>query len=324
MKQMAVISLGLLFVAGGPAARGEFATVINVPPDAAPAAVGSDTQLNLGEGGVLPANFEAGAADGSSVNVEVNISGGLVDHHFFAYAGSVINVSGGLIKTRFWPHAGSIANITGGTFEKDFTLGGGSTTTLFGGVLPNELHALFRSEVHVYGGLINKFQAHEQADASFYGDAFFLDGIPIAGLIPGQPVTISERDVPFSGVLTDGSSFNYDLISAHVHDQGGPDVDHFHETAILTVTWLPATDFDDDFSVDGADLAILEASFGLDDAADANWDGISDGRDLVKWQRQLYLPSPASTRMHAIPEPTACALFCCAAGAVLACRRLFL
>jgi hypothetical protein len=67
--------------------RAQFTTVINVPPEVAPTSIGSDTQLNLGDGGEIGSNFDAGADDGSSTNVEVNIDGGSVGNSFSAYGG---------------------------------------------------------------------------------------------------------------------------------------------------------------------------------------------------------------------------------------------
>jgi hypothetical protein len=57
------------------------ATVINVPPDSAPSSIGRSTPLNLGDGGVIGTVFQAGNSDGSSSNVEVNISGGVAVVH---------------------------------------------------------------------------------------------------------------------------------------------------------------------------------------------------------------------------------------------------
>ena len=54
------------------------ATIINVPPEVAPASIGSDTQLNLFDTGSIQRIFNAGASDGSSTNVELNIYGGTV------------------------------------------------------------------------------------------------------------------------------------------------------------------------------------------------------------------------------------------------------
>lgn len=289
--------------------QGQFTSIINVPPDSSPASIGSDTQLNLSDSGTIPADFEAGASDGSSRNVEVNITGGTVEHHFFSYAGSTIYVSGGAIASRFWPHTGSTANISGGSFSGDFTLGNGSVTNIFGGVIENELHALLRSTVNVWGGDIAFFQAHEQAEASFFGREFFLDGVEMTQLTVGQPFTIPDRDVLFSGTLADGTPFSHSLISAHP-DQQGPDTDHFAFESILNVILVPTADFDYDGDADGNDLAMWEASYGVDNLADADGDGDSDGADFLAWQQQYTGSLALSVVSAAVPEPNLLILLC--------------
>lgn len=77
---------------------------------------------------------------------------------------------------------------------------------------------------------------------------------------------------------------------------------------------LAAADFNEDFAVDGADLALWTTNFGTLTLAtrmqgDANADGAVDGADLLTWQRQLAIHS-----MAAVPEPSALAIFALGAG----------
>ena len=301
-------------------ARGDFELVIDVPPETSPASIGNNTQLNLSDPGSIPDNFTAGAADGSSTNVEVNITGGTVGHHFFSYAGSIVNVSGGNFSHRFWTHGGSISNISGGIFGPDVTCDGNSLVNISGGQFDHEVHALFRSTVNVWGGNIGFFQAHSESRASFFGREFYLDGVEMTQLIPGQPFTIPDRDVPFSGILADGSPFSFMLISEHP-DQQGPDVDHFDVAAILTVTLLHAADFDSDGDVDEMDLARWEASYGVDDLADADGDGDSDGDDFLAWQSQYTGPLDAFAATIPVPEPQAAVLLLVAGMCAMSQRR---
>jgi hypothetical protein len=281
----------------------DFSTIINVPPQTAPASIGSDTQLNLFAGGSIPADFAAGAVDGSSTNVEVNITGGVVGPRFYSYEGATVNVSGGTIGLRFWPHGG-ITNITGGIFGPNVTFEIGSVANIAGGVFDYEVHAMFRSAVNVSGGQIAYFQVHEEGEASFFGTQFFLDGVEMTDLVPGMPMVIHERDVSFSGTLADGSPFDFELISAHPN-QGGADVDHFAHEAILTVTLVPPADFDNDFDVDADDLAEWEAAYGVNDLADADGDGDSDGADFLAWQSQYTGPAGELSAAVSVPEPAA-------------------
>ncbi|MEX0937924.1 MAG: hypothetical protein WDZ59_08675 [Pirellulales bacterium] len=97
--KLIVRSLLLAIVVLSAAARSseaDFTTIINVPPDTMPASIGSHTQVNVFDGGMLFDGFEAGAADGSSEDIEVNIYGGTVSRlgqpELTAYPGGVINM----------------------------------------------------------------------------------------------------------------------------------------------------------------------------------------------------------------------------------------
>jgi hypothetical protein len=68
-----------------------------------------------------------------------------------------------------------------------------------------------------------------------------------------------------------------------------------------------SADFDLDGDVDGDDLDVWTASFGVDDGADADNDGDSDGADFVAWQQQLG-SVPATPTAAAVPEPASAAL----------------
>ena len=70
--------------------------------------------------------------------------------------------------------------------------------------------------------------------------------------------------------------------------------------------YLPG-DFDGNGVVNGADLTVWQASFGVNGGADADDDGDSDGRDFLVWQRNLgktrnSLGSLAT--LSAVPEPS--------------------
>ena len=76
---------------------GQFTTVINSPPSiiGESQSIGSDTQLNVFEGGSVGSRFSAGALDVVSNNVEVNVFGGSVGDFFYAYPDSQVTISGG-------------------------------------------------------------------------------------------------------------------------------------------------------------------------------------------------------------------------------------
>lgn len=75
----------------------------------------------------------------------------------------------------------------------------------------------------------------------------------------------------------------------------------------IRVGLLPTldADFNDDTFVDAADLAIWQASFGVDAMGDADGDGDTDGNDFLVWQQTLAAPSGGTS---AVPEPASAAL----------------
>jgi len=116
---------------------GQFITILNIPPDPAPRAISSDTQLNLYAGGVIRYNFLAGTP--LSTNIEVNISGGTVGSMFGAYSGSTVNISGGSVGNYLYANDGSTVNISGGTVGSDFNAYDGSTVNISGGSVARRL-----------------------------------------------------------------------------------------------------------------------------------------------------------------------------------------
>jgi hypothetical protein len=158
-------------------------------------------------GGSVGSNFRA--FSGSTINVSggtvgrgltadnkstINISGGSITTDFVANTGSLINISGGTISN-LSARSGSTLNITGGTFVGVLSASGGSLTTISGGNAPTIIGASASSEINVLG------------------TKFVLDGIDItASLSAGQPYLVTQRDVPFSGLLADGSPFTISLL----------------------------------------------------------------------------------------------------------------
>ena len=99
-----------------------------------------------------------------------------------------------------------------------------------------------------------------------------------------------------------------------------PDLGAYESTP--EVVYLPG-DFDENTSVDGADLARWVAGFGMTAGAvhgdgDANSDGAVFGDDFLAWQRDVG----AAAAVAAVPEPLAVNLAIVALGALLAGTRV--
>lgn len=90
-------------------------------------------------------------------------------------------------------------------------------------------------------------------------------------------------------------------------------------------TYNPA-DFNEDTFVNGADLAMWKAAFGINANGDANNDNRTDGSDFLIWQRQFGSPpsdvAAGSGTLAAVPEPHACLLALTASAMLFStCRR---
>jgi hypothetical protein len=127
-----------------------------------------------------------------------------------------------------------------------------------------------------------------------------LDTEPVGDLDHDSDEGFVTSDIPFvpytsgySGVLTVGNV----LIPPPYGNDGEVTYDNF-----VLQTSDPA-DFDNDFDVDGADLATWKSAFGATAAGDADGDGDSDGADFLAWQRQYTGALPSVAALAAAPEP---------------------
>ncbi len=221
-----------LFVVSASSANGQpFTTVINVPPDPDPGLIGSDTQLNLFDGGSLGDQFFVGDKFVPASNMEVNISGGQVGRQFLAFSGSTVNLSGGAIGDDFTAFPGSTVNLSGGSvgyrfgvtgtlnmsggfIDKDFRPGTDSTIDISGGTIAEGgsfggFTVGFNSTVNISGGVLPKFTAFSSdvnisggnmgeitntsgSVLTVFGGEFEVDGVPVPGLNSiGDSVTLT-------------------------------------------------------------------------------------------------------------------------------------
>ncbi len=196
-------------------ALGQFTTVLNIPPDpnitGSFQSIGSNTQLNLLTGGFIGENFAAGARDGTSTNVEMNIFGGSVAMGFvalkstvnisggdvgisFGIGNSTVNMSGGWLRN-FNADDNSLVNISGGLVGH-FDSRNGTKVKITGGNIGGQNLARSGSTVDISGGQVGSFSAVDGgivnvASGAFVNGFFGEDG-SIFGLTGGNVGSIAR------------------------------------------------------------------------------------------------------------------------------------
>ncbi len=140
--------------------------------------------------------------------------GGVLDSDF-AVVGATLNIDGGVVGDYLEVSEG-VVNISGGSVGTNILALPGSVVNISGGSLGNLFRAFAESELHLHGS------------------EFRIGGESIAGLVPGEPYTITERGEAISGILSDGSSFSF------VGQIGGRGASAaLHPDATVTVTLVP-------------------------------------------------------------------------------------
>ncbi len=135
----------------------QFTTVINAPPTVPPGVLNSNTQLNLGAGGSWSLGYDktlrAGEVDGTSENIEINVTGGSIGSRLDLNAGSVLNFQGGSSNYAFDARSGSEVNISGG--EVPYLYGyDGSVTNVSAGSIDSQAHLFAGGEINISGGFV--------------------------------------------------------------------------------------------------------------------------------------------------------------------------
>ncbi len=256
---------------------------------------GLGSTVSLETGGTIGNNFEA-------VGAQVNLAGGTITGGFDAFNGTTVNLSAGSAGDNFNAHAGSTVNILGGSVGSGFETKAGSTTNISGGALGDSFNALEGSTLHLF---VTQFE---------------LDGVDLtSSLSLLTPAEINSRDTTLSGLLADGSPFSLDLNSTIA-----PQEDFVDANATLILTRVLPGDFNNDGTVNAADLPTWQTAFGTTVSApftggDSDGDRDVDGSDLLGWQRQVSGNS-ADASLTSIPEPTSLAL-AAAMLSLLASRR---
>jgi hypothetical protein len=201
--------------------------IIDVPPLAIGniQGVGSNTTVNIGEGGTVGYRFYAGLFGTPNTDVEVNVTGGTIGDIFSANAGSTVNISGGRFGATFTANSGSTINLMGGVIGNNYLAFAGSSTNISGGTLSDGYHGQLGSTTNLTGGSMGYgivmewgsnmsftgggmgpgFHARQNSNVVIYGAEFQLNGQPFTDLT----ITLGEDD-NFTGTLADGSVFVFD------------------------------------------------------------------------------------------------------------------
>lgn len=134
---------------------------------------------------------------------------------------------------------------------------------------------------------------HYQIRLDFLLDNYhvLVDGVPLAmtDFVGGPRDRLTDADIAAIAGGTDAGSLS---------QQG---MAYFANFEVREV--VPG-DFDFDGDVDGSDLAIWQAAYGVDAQGDADDDGDSDGADFLLWQRYFGSGTHLSVVAAAVPEPS--------------------
>ncbi|MEM9295905.1 MAG: PEP-CTERM sorting domain-containing protein [Planctomycetota bacterium] len=179
--------------------------------------VGSDTQVNLFDGGLIEPGFEAGAFGGSTTNIEVNVFAGVVGDGFRASQGATVNVLGGVVRP-------------------DFLVRGGGAVNIRGGVIAGDVAAILNGHIEIAGGEFNgPVNGFVGSATNITGRSFAFDGQDVTSLLTlNEPFDILFRGGVLSGEFVDGAPFSFDVNGIFVDGQ-----DFWDNAATLTITRAP-------------------------------------------------------------------------------------
>ncbi len=132
-----------------------------------------------------------------------------------------------------------------------------------------------------------------------------------------------QNGLPFQGLIDEFRFSDVDLYGGGVF---GEEVFTPPTAPFETPVSLLEADFNEDTFVNGGDLAIWEAGYGLSGTAvkadgDGDFDMDVDGADFLAWQRQFGSPAAISAGTAAVPEPASLLLVLVGCTIVLSAAR---
>jgi hypothetical protein len=127
-----------------------------------------------------------------------------------------------------------------------------------------------------------------------------LTEVQASGVTTLEPDDTLDLGTLFTPSGAQDLTFEFLLEDASMEMQG------IVQFASITAPGVPG-DFDDNGTVNGADLAQWRGDFGANDDSDADGDGDSDGQDFLVWQRNVGAPAAVGA-VATIPEPATAAM----------------
>ena len=248
---LCVTTLLFLLVSRQTAAQTLGPGLIEAPPTVIGSneSIGSDTTLNVYDGGMVGAHFVAGSSDDSGSNIFVNVHGGTIGNEFAARHGTTLSITGGVVGDRLVVTRGAVVdilggtigdrffvfnstvNISGGTIGESFELQG-SVVNISGGTIGNHFRPRSESIVDISGGAFGDFQPSVGTSLKISGGEFKIDGLPIEGLesIGNELMPHIPANAVLSGIFADGTPFVFPQF---------PSGASYHLAPLLAVTDLP-------------------------------------------------------------------------------------
>jgi hypothetical protein len=311
-----------------------FETVTLPPPTTSPLTIRSNAAprglrpgevLTVANGGVLPSNFASVGAllhiNGGSVGdglelayTELSVTDGNVGDNAMAYDGAVVDISGGTFGSYFEAWDGSVVTISDGSCGDRFGVKSGSSVYVEGGTFGDVFNVELGGDAFISGGEFGDgFTVTFGGEVHLTGTGFLLDGNAIAGLNPGETITIRERNVTLSGVLADGSSFSLDLNTTGLNDFSR---DYFSSDATLKVSLIEpeglAGDYNGDGHVNLADYTVWRDHLGAPEGTLVNDHngGVIGVAQYNAWKTNFGASlGPVSASVSTVPEPSTPVLF---------------
>lgn len=193
----------------------------------APKGLRAGQTLTLRDGGELGDNFAV-------VDATLTIEGGIVGSNVEVVDGVVV-IDGGVIGEGFDAYRDSRISVRGGSFSGSLSAEEGSLVEILGGTL-SDVYVDAGAEVHIRGGDFDgALYARDDSSIQLSVLSVFVDGEPIEDLSYGRVTPVREREVWLTGVLVDGSPFDFYLAASFL----GGDADYFSNSASLTVVLAP-------------------------------------------------------------------------------------